>query len=409
MNKDVICAIPWMHLNLEPDGKVIPCCLTSHHKYFVGDLKTDTIEEIWNSEKMKQLRLEMLQGKEPSICATCFNKEKIDGHSGRTSHNQFFKKVIDIIPEITLEDGTCTTMEIKYWDFRFSNLCNFKCRSCGPRYSSAWIPDAKVMGWENQDKVWTIDQVDGKNNLDWIDDQIHHVEKIYFAGGEPLLMDEHWYILDLLYKHKRFDVTMHYNTNASVLTYNKKNVLDYWKHWEPGKIEVWPSIDEIGERSELIRAGTVWSKVEANMVEMSKLDNILLRPGLTIGAWNVFRLPVIVEHLIKLGIIKESEDYKNWFVNLLQYPDHYHVSILPDNFRKDIIDNINQFIETSILKYNTEFHFQFSQILFELSKPFNEKAAMAFLGISSQVDKVRNENIYKVIPEMLSVKYSLQP
>ena len=89
--EDVICAIPWIHLNLEPNGKVVPCCLTSHYNYFSGDLTTDSIEEIWNSDNMKSLRKEMINGIEPKICATCFNRERITGESGRVYHNREFK------------------------------------------------------------------------------------------------------------------------------------------------------------------------------------------------------------------------------------------------------------------------------------------------------------------------------
>ena len=226
MTKQTICAVPWMHLNFEPNGKVIPCCLTSVHNYFAGDLTHQTIEEIWNSDNMKSLRKDMVEGKEPEICRKCFDRERVTGESGRFYHNRDFPQVLEKIPEITLEDGTCTTMELKYWDFRFSNLCNFKCRSCGPRYSSAWVPDAKKLGLTDQEKVWSIDSVDDKTNFDFLKDQVDHVERIYFAGGEPLLMDEHWQILDMLADKKRFDVKLSYNTNASVLTYGKKNVLD---------------------------------------------------------------------------------------------------------------------------------------------------------------------------------------
>jgi radical SAM protein with 4Fe4S-binding SPASM domain len=408
MNKDTICAVPWMHLNFEPDSMVVPCCLTSHYRYYVGNLNTQSIDQIWNSDNMKTLRKEMLAGIEPKICDTCFNKERVTGTSGRINHNETFSKVIDIIPEITQPDGTCTTMELKYWDFRFSNLCNFKCRSCGPRYSSAWVPDAKKIGWEDQEKVWNIENVADKTNYDFLKDQINVVEKIYFAGGEPLLMDEHWYILDLLVEAKRFDVTIHYNTNASTLTYGKKNILDYWKQWQPGKIEVWPSIDEIGSRAELIRSGTVWPKVERNIIDISQLTNVVVRPGMTIGAWNVFRLPEIIEHLLEIGVISKKHDYQNWFINLLQYPSHYHVSILPDTFKEQIIEKIKSFIIEFEQKYKVDLTYMFSQIIFELRKPFNLEAAQEFVRMSKQLDQIREEDIYTTIPEMRIVLESLK-
>jgi len=409
-NKDTICAIPWMHLNFEPNGKVVPCCLTSHHNVFAGDLTTQSIEEIWNSDNMKQLRKDMINGVRPKICDTCFNKEDVTGVSGRHYHNRDFPDVLKKIPEITLEDGTCTEMDLKYWDFRFSNLCNYKCRSCGPRYSSAWVPDAKKLGLTDQEKVWNIESVEDKTNVDFLEDQIDNVKRIYFAGGEPLLMPEHWQILDKLVERKRFDVKLSYNTNCSTLEYGKKNVIDYWKQWDLGKLEVWPSIDEIGERAELIRSGTVWSKVEANLKELAKYDNIILRPGMTIGAWNVRRLPAMITYLTDLGVIRRHPvihryiNYNNFFINLLDHPKHYHVSILPDDYRNETIKELEAFIEEYNEKYSTDITEIFTHIIHELKQPFNLEAAKRFIHTSSNVDRIRNENIYETIPEMEIVR-----
>lgn len=404
MSKTTLCAVPWMHLNFEPNGKVVPCCLTSHHNYFAGDLNTQSIEEIWNSKNMKELRKQFLAGEEPKICSTCFDREKVTGESGRYYQNKEFSNVIKIIPEITEPDGTCTTMELKYWDFRFSNLCNLKCRSCGPRYSSAWVPDAKKLGLADQEKVWSIEGVENKTNYDFLKDQVKHVQKVYFAGGEPLLMPEHWQTLDLLVENNRFDVKINYNTNASTWTYGKKNVLDYWRKWEPNKIEVWPSLDEIGVRAELIRSGTTWSKVEENLKELITLDNITIRPGMTIGAWNVRRLPVIINHLVDIGVVSAKHNYQNFFINLLQHPVHYHVSILPDVYRQETIAELRIWINQHNKKYSTTVDHLFTHILHELDKPFNIDAAKKFLWNTEKVDGVRNEDLFTVIPEMIVVR-----
>lgn len=408
MTKQTICAVPWMHLNFEPNGKVIPCCLTSVHNYFAGDLKTQTIEEIWNSDNMKSLRKDMIEGKEPEVCRKCFDRERVTGESGRVYHNRDFPEVLEKIPEITLDDGTCTTMELKYWDFRFSNLCNFKCRSCGPRYSSAWVPDAKKLGLTDQEKVWSIESVDDKTNFDFLKDQVDHVKRIYFAGGEPLLMDEHWQILEMLAEKKRFDVKLSYNTNASVLNYGKKNVLDYWRQWQWGKLEIWPSIDEIGERAELIRSGTVWNKVEDNLMELMTLDNAIVRPGITVGAWNVGRFPEIVEHLISIGVVRRHPktdfiNHNNFFINLLEHPTHYHVSILPDHYREATVKKLESWAKKHNETYGTNIDHLLTHIIHELKKPFDLEAAKKFIKVTDQLDRLRGEDTYKTIPEMYLV------
>lgn len=396
-----ICAVPWMHLNFEPNGKVIPCCLTSTFNYFAGDLTRESIGEIWNSKNMKNLRQQMIKGIEPEICVKCFSREKVTGESGRFYHNREFKKVIDIIPAITRSDGTATKMDLKYWDFRFSNLCNFKCRSCGPRYSSSWVPDAKALGWiKEQDKVLTINSVNSTSNYDFLKDQVDVVEKIYFAGGEPLLMDEHWEILDLLEKNKKFDTRICYNTNLSTLVYKKKNVLDIWKKWNNNKVEVWPSIDEIGDRAELIRSGTVWSKIDENLRLITQLDNLFIKPGITVGAWNVFRLPEIIEYLTNVGAINHKFGFKNFYFNLLEWPQHYHVQVLPIEYRKEVIAKLENFKKTYNEKYKTNVDHLFTHILSELEKPFNRAEAEKFCQMTNDLDQLRKENTRMVIPEI---------
>lgn len=399
-NDSTLCVIPWVHLNFEPNGKVVPCCLTSHHNYFSGDLNLQSIDRIWNSDNMKKLRVQFMNNEKPKICATCFDREKVTGESGRIYHNRDYKSVINIIPEITDEHGHCNEMKLKYWDFRFSNLCNFKCRSCGPRYSSAWVPDAKKLGYTDQDKVWNIEQVGNTANYDFLKDQIHDVERIYFAGGEPLMMPEHWQILDMLAEHKKFNVRISYNTNASILVYDKKNVLDYWRQWEDMKVEVWPSIDEIHDRAELIRSGTVWSKVENNLKQITEIENIWIRPGITVGAWNVRRLPIIIDHLIDIGVIKKQFQYKNFFFNILQHPEYYHVQILPEEYRKETIAELHKFIDNHNRKYSTDIKSIFKYILHELQKPTNQQAVKRFIETTNQLDSLRNENLFEVIPEM---------
>lgn len=402
MNNSKICAIPWVHLNFEPNGKVVPCCLTSTHMYFSGDLTTDTIEEIWNSDNMKKLRVQMMNGEEPGICRKCFDRERVTGESSRTYNNHEFGKVIPLIPHITSEDGTCSEMKLRYWDFRFSNLCNMKCRSCGPRYSSAWVPDAKALGYiKEQDKVWNIEAIDeDTTNYDFLKDGIKDVEKIYFAGGEPLLMKEHWDILDMLVEAKRFDVRICYNTNMLKLDYGKKNAIDYWKQWEFGKIEIWPSIDELGARAELIRSGTVWEKVDANLRELTKYPNITVRPGITVGAWNVGRLPEIIEYFDEIGVLSPKFKHRNFYINLLEYPSPYHVHVLPQEYKAEVIAKLKGFIIKHNTKHQTRIDDLFTHILHELTKPQGVGDARKFIAVTKQMDDLRGESLYATIPEM---------
>jgi radical SAM protein with 4Fe4S-binding SPASM domain len=401
---NTICALPWTHLNFEPQGKVTPCCLTAHHRYFAGDLNDNTIEEIWNSQNMKTLRKQMIRGEEPEICSKCFDSERVTNTSARLNYNDMFEDVLNEIPEITDDTGFCNKMELQYWDFRFSNLCNMKCRSCGPISSSAWVQDAKKLGWlSEQDKVSYIETVDNTPNIDFLKDQSKHVKKIYFAGGEPLLMKEHWAIMDYLVENKRFDVNLSYNTNMSVLEYKGKNVFDYWDKWDQYKIEIWPSIDDIGERAEIIRSGTVWDRVDKNITILSEYKNILVKPNITVGVWNVHRIPEIIQYFVDKNIIKKMNwiNYDNFNINIIDSPPHYSLDVLPFGYKQEVKEKLVEWIEHFNIKYNTSIDHHIKQVIWHLDQTeLNTKALARFKKVTADLDKLRNEKLLDVIPEL---------
>ena len=388
MNKN-LCVIPWVHLNLDPDGSILPCCITSSSDNSrIGNINDMSLEEAWNHKKMRKLRMQFMNDKRPSICNTCWKKEDAGNASTRQHNNMHFPHIIKKIPKITDHDGTCKEFKLRYWDFRFSNLCNYKCRSCGPLYSSAWIPDAKKLGYNKyvEEKVISNDITN-----EFIDKHIMDVERIYFAGGEPMLMDQHWYILRKLSELKRREVKLMYNTNLSTLYRKKESALEYWKNFK--YVQISPSIDEIDERAELIRSGTVWKTVENNLNILSKQDNIHLAPNITVSSLNVFRLPQIIQRLFDFGI-------RDFNLNKVWSPSHYHVSVLPDEIRKQTIKNIRDFCLKHKSNNNIDLTSRFNQVIHELKKPQNVSEIVNFRSFTTRLDIIRNENTYETIPEL---------
>src|SRR6056300_900941 len=193
------CILPWTHLHTWPNGNVYPCCLTDWREE-VGNLETNTLEEIWNNNKMKELRQYMLQGKKHSNCRKCFQQEDYNLDSMRTSLNRKFSHHIESITKNTSKDGHNNDFKLIYWDFRFSNLCNFKCRMCSSALSSKWYEDEiNAFGSSQSDRALiNVNDYSKKDIKLYLENFMEEVEEIYFAGGEPLLMDEHYYILEEL-------------------------------------------------------------------------------------------------------------------------------------------------------------------------------------------------------------------
>ncbi len=400
--KNTICVIPWVHLNIVPQGKVRHCCVGTDYHGYAGDLSKNTLEEIYNGKYMQNLRLQMLAGERPNICSKCYESEDSSGHSVRIDHNNFFKHKLEQIPNITNPDGTVDEVDLSYWDFRFTNLCNYKCRTCSPESSSAWSSDAKAIKWfttKHDEKVTTFSYPDF--NIDTLEKYVNKVRKIYFSGGEPLLMDEHWQILEMLDRYKKYYVVLSYNTNLSKLTYGNKNVLDYWKKW--GKLAwIWPSIDEIDDRAELVRSGTNWKQVEQNLLDLVKLD-IIIGPNISVSCLNVFRLPQIIDRLIELGVVNSTHQYRNFNLNIIEYGPQFNVSILPMNQKQRIKQELINYSEYYKSKYQVDILEKFLHLFWHLERPQDKRLVAAFQKFTKDLDIVRNEDTLKTIPELEEV------
>ena len=131
------CMFPWLHLNVTPKGDIYPCCSNDYTTPF-GNTKEVSLKDAFNNDKMKQLRLDMLNGKKNKICDFCYKHEDSGPHSFRNYSKEMFADRFDDTVPTTLEDGTVPDFNMHYFDIRFSNICNFKCRTCGSEFSSQW-------------------------------------------------------------------------------------------------------------------------------------------------------------------------------------------------------------------------------------------------------------------------------
>jgi len=197
IKSETFCMMPWVHMHAFPDGRAYPCCVADYW-HPVGDLRKSTMEQVWNQEPYRNLRKNMVSETKSKECTKCYEQERNGFFSMRNDANRNYGHHIGEVNE-TKEDGTNPKFKIRYWDVRFSNLCNFRCRSCGPIFSSNWYQDHVKMYGKKPDVLGrdmaVIEYTTG-NEDDMIAQMMPHVphlEQVYFAGGEPLIMKEHYY------------------------------------------------------------------------------------------------------------------------------------------------------------------------------------------------------------------------
>ena len=389
------CIYPWIHLHASPNGVAYPCCLAEYKSGNVGNCHKQTLKEIWHDQPMQELRDNMLNERPSAACTRCYELEKSGFFSQRQScnkHHGHHIKKLDKNP-----------FEMVYWDIRFSNLCNLKCRSCGHIYSSQWYQDqAKLAGpeWAKNNKTMLIA---GRTETDLVEQLLEHidfVEQIYFAGGEPLMMEEHYIILDELERRGRFDVKLIYNTNFTQTRLKSRSVFDYWRKFK--SVSIGASLDDMGARAEYIRKGTKWHQVEENRREMMQVcPNVDFYISPTLSIMNAWHLPDFHRYMVGQGLIKAQDLHVN---NLLD-PTHYRIDIAPAEYKQQLTKKY----QDHILWLRDKDPLNRATVGFEAAITFmnatdNSDLIPRFWAKTQELDAIRNENILDVIPELAALQ-----
>jgi hypothetical protein len=402
--KKHFCILPWIHFHAWPDGKVFPCCMADSNKP-VANTSDESIIKMMNSEDFKALRLRMLNDEPSEVCQRCYDVELFGTWSLRQSQNTVRGVSSLGLVNKTNTDGSIDDFKLKYMDIRFSNICNMKCRSCGPSCSSLWAQEYKERHGEvmlkdrfGLTKVVVSNNDDGsfwEKLLPYLDD----VEEVYFAGGEVLITPEHYKILDYWLSKGKTNVKVTYTTNFSVFKYKDKQVLDYWKKFP--KVEIYASLDASGPLAEYMRKGTIWSEIEENATMIKKeVPHVRFEITPTISIWNVHQFPKFHKEWIDKGLLSKTQEMRlniltgPWFASILILPQAYKEALLP-MYRAVMNDE----------SYSINIRNAYRTVLNTLkSGEENPGGIQEFFDFNAKLDAHRKENILEVIPELQEVQ-----
>ena len=300
------CMAPWTHTYLSPQTERRLCCASrepaqSFKQYIdtgndANEYKPLTLHEHWNSDHMRSVRQRMMAGEELSECQVCDHK-LLNTNVYRSYFNQLFKHKVDEAYDSTDETGA-TTMPTVSFDYRFNNLCNFKCRMCGDMLSSSWEAESrKEKSWNEDSQPWMAsplrEQIKKFQDTQVVEEFTNAVEtktikEIYWCGGEPLMWDIHWTamqrIIELGFAK---EVYVRYNTNLSRTSLKGIKLFDLLPQFQDW--QVCSSLDGTGEVGEYIRDGLDYKQWLENFKEgmavakssrEMRLDYTLTMPGL---------------------------------------------------------------------------------------------------------------------------------
>lgn len=387
------CMFPWLHLNVTPKGDIYPCCSNDYTTPF-GNTKEISLKESFNSDKMKELRLNMLNDKPSKICDFCYKHEQTGPHSFRNYSKEHFAKYFDETVPTTLEDGTVNEFKMRYFDIRFSNICNFKCRTCGSEFSSQWGAENRRYD-KNHPIIIHADDNQGKL-LEEVLSHVDYIDLAYFAGGEPLITDEHYVILEEMIRKGKTDVVLRYNTNASNIKYKNHDILDLWKRFK--KIELSCSVDHYGERAEWLRHGTDWGKVESNLLMFRDLDFVSFQINTVFSIFNILTLPEFYQYLASKNILRKDDWYHSLY--LAVHPSYYSSKSLPKNLKEQAVNNMKDFVARCQKDYILLGRLTQTGINFTLEDDTWKDNKAMFMQHTRSIDKFRNENFFLTFPEL---------
>lgn len=395
---NVFCMIPWVHMHAFPNGQAYPCCL-SDSNYPIGHLHKNTMKEVWNDRPYKNMRKNMLEGKPCVECTKCYEQEHHGFISMRNSSNKSFGHHINIVDQ-TKADGQFDDFKLRYYDIRFTNLCNFSCRTCGGWFSSSWYQEEVDLFGKRDYTQFMYAGRDKDDMWNQMQEHIPYLEQIYFAGGEPLIMEEHYNLLKELVRRKMFDVKLQYNTNFSRLNLKNENVLDYWKLFN--NTSVGASLDAMGSRAEYIRKGTRWDDIVRNREQMIETcPDVDFYVSSTVSIYNVLHVMDFHRDWVERGLVRAQD----WNINILQGPDRDRIDVLPIPYKEQVREKILEHLEwlkpQDTLKRAIVGYESIIKYMFDDNKDW---LLHEFISVNDKLDAYRRERFELTFPELKELR-----
>lgn len=382
---NTFCPLPWTHLATHPHGSVTLCCesdMTNRNsesqnlpREFVTLHNTEyDFVKIMNSDLFKQVRKDMLEGKQPAPCSKCYKLEELGNESKRVRDAKWLNFSITDAQRITQSDGALTEVNFEFIELRLGNHCNLACRSCNPQSSTKWISD-----WEKlHERKFDIAQTMFDWPLDerfWasLAEHCNNTRKVYINGGEPLLVDKHMRFLEfLITKDLAKNITLVYSTNATII--NDKYV-DLWKQFK--QVEFMVSIDCLEERNTYLRHPAKWNKtIEAfDWLHGLGHKSYVLQ---TISIMNIYYIKEFWEYFRTKGVYVSH--------NMVHHPNYYSAANAPQHAKQAVLDKI-----AGMPFYDSINNF--------LSQQANDQAFDQFLIENQRLDSIRNQSYAETFKE----------
>lgn len=416
------CALPFMHVQSEPDGKIKLCCLSknyvrdeNHKPYNFG---SDKIETFFNSDYMKSIRKDMLNGVQVSDCAGCYNEEAAGGISQRQVYTkEWIEKDPSIQDDILNSENNDYIVDpkVKYFDFRFGNMCNLKCRSCGPINSIQLLKESREIEHPDVRTFFLYNDREIDNINDWYQSpmfienfrsQEQNIRQIYFTGGEPTIIEQNYELLQYLVDSgKASRVSLIFSTNMTNIQDRFIKLIEQFE-----RVTFLASCEGYGDVQEYLRFPAKWSVFEKNIQRLAELDPYKTVIMCTPVVQSV-NLDKMVDFFAWIETINEQYGYARVQILpiVLTFPKHLDLEILPLEMKQRSLQKLEAFVEKSPRLYgNIHFMGRMNMIRTKCNNDaFDPEQLKKFRTFTNMLDQHREQSLENVNPELFKLIQSL--
>ena len=423
------CPYPWIHVMTQPTGTVSWCCVArDNFKNDDGSMfdlnRGDRIETVWNNDHMRKIRKQMIEGETVKGCEHCYDLEKMGFPSYRTNYIRDWFEYSGHGPEIVerIERSKNNDYRVEeapmYLDFRLGNLCNLKCRMCQPQNSSQIQKEYKRI--EENDPMagqfikdhFTWGQF-ADHITPWQDDPeflrqveawLPGVNKLYFTGGEPTLIERTYWILEKCVELGiAGNIELVFNSNMTNIKGRFINLVEQFK-----KVLMCFSVDAYGKLNEYIRGASHWAVTDENVrryCSSSVVGSLLFSP--VIQVYNILDITRLLDYCESLEAEYNREIHLTFLI--CDYPRSLDFRILPDSVRAVAAERLEAWIPTSKILVKRENNLQAINALIKALRENRhedwEQQLIIFKKYTALLDRRRNESMSAAIPELWELMY----
>jgi hypothetical protein len=358
------CALPFRHAYIDSTG-ISACCQTPRY--------ATTLDKWPDHPALQQLQQQLLSGQVPAVCKGCVQQEQTQGRSLRTDSNRDYN------------DQIFTDTQITFIDYRSSNICNFKCRTCEPVFSNGIAQEVRAHKLlaefyrPTNNKVSQVTDV----NSEWIMSNLSQIKRLMFTGGEPTVIPSVKTIIKKIVDDQLTNIQMLITSNASFtdefwfeLTDSNHNL-----HWTL-------SIDAVGPAAEIIRHGTRWPVVEHNVTWMA-MHSRSLDINTVVSHLNVFQLGPLLKFIRQAQLNSRAPIGRQGDQGLRH---QFHVTDSATNWPKMQRNLLEQYLTTCLeLDLDAEQQAMITGLLQNLTQPFNQFQWDRQHRLNTELDRIRNE------------------